>query len=484
LENDAKRAGHRDCSVLLASQDTQAARTLAETLRRAHIGFVQANTTNQALAALADSEFDVVITSEADALDDEKLARALRELCPDVPVLALSPAGQAVPPSLRPGVFDLIVQSSDEGRTIDTIRRALASSRLASAAPPKAALPALNQVPVHSAAMRGVISSLERVAPGNTTVMIRGESGTGKEVVARRLHELSRRARGPLIKVHCAGLPEQLLESELFGYERGAFTGAHARKPGRVELAERGTLFLDEIGEISAAVQVKLLRLLQDREYERLGGTCTLVADVRFVVATHRNLELMVQTGAFREDLYYRLNVVRLDLPPLRHRREDIQPLARHFCGEVARETGREICLSPGALARIGRADWRGNVRELRNVIERLVVMADAETISEQDVQLEQERGLGLVGGGEARAESSVISLEVALQRAERHALEKALRKASGNRALAARILGVSRRALFYKLREHGITSTVSSDGARVSGLEAPASTNSPNGSP
>jgi two-component system, NtrC family, response regulator AtoC len=480
LENDAKRAGDRDCSVLLVSQDTQAARTLAETLRRAHIGFVQANTTNQALAAIADSEFDVVIISEADALDDERLARSLRELCPNVPVLALSPEGQAVPPSVRPGVFDLIVQSSDEASTIDTIRRALASSRLASAAPPKAALPALNQVPVHSAAMRGVISMLERVAPSNTTVMIRGESGTGKEVVARRLHELSPRARGPLIKVHCAGLPEQLLESELFGYERGAFTGAHARKPGRVELAERGTLFLDEIGEISGAVQVKLLRLLQDREYERLGGTRTLVADVRFVTATHRNLELMVQTGAFREDLYYRLNVVRLDLPSLRHRREDIEPLARHFCGEVARETGRQMCFSPGALARIGRADWRGNVRELQNVIERLVVMADADTISEQDVQLEQERGL--VGGVAERIESSVISLKVALQRAERHALEKALSKASGNRALAARILGVSRRALFYKLREHGITSSVSSDGARVPEVPAPASTNSPTG--
>lgn len=458
LENDAKRAGDRDCSVLLASQDTQAARALAETLRRAHIDFLQANTTSQALAALADGEFDVVVTSEADDVEhDETLARSLRELCPDVPVLALSPEGQAVPPSVRPGAFDLIVQPSDEASTIDTIRRALASTRLASAAPPMAALPALNQVPVHSAAMRDVISMLERVAPGNTTIMIRGESGTGKEVVARRLHELSPRARGPLIKVHCAGLPEQLLESELFGYERGAFTGAHARKLGRVELADRGTLFLDEIGEISGAVQVKLLRLLQDREYERLGGTRTLVADVRFVTATHRNLELMVQTGAFREDLYYRLNVVRLDLPALRQRREDIEPLARHFCREVARETGRQMCLSPGALARIGRANWRGNVRELQNFIERLVVLADADTISEQDVQLEEERGVGLVGGGEAPVESSVTSLEVALQRAERHALEKALRKASGNRTLAARILGVSRRALFYKLREHDI---------------------------
>lgn len=446
--------------MLLAGQDTQAARALTETLRRAQIGFLRANTTNQALAALADSEFDVVITSDADDLEHyENLARALRELCPEVPLLALFPEGHAAPPAVLPGAFDLILHPSDEASTIDTIRRALASVRSAQAAPPLAALPALNQVPVHSAAMRDVISLIERVAPGNTTVMIRGESGTGKEVVARRLHELSPRAHGPLIKVHCAGLPEPLLESELFGYERGAFTGAHARKLGRVELADGGTLFLDEIGEISGAMQVKLLRLLQDREYERLGGTRTLVANVRFVAATHRNLELMVQTGAFREDLYYRLNVVRLNLPSLRQRREDIEPLARHFCREVARETGRQMCLSPGALARIGRADWRGNVRELQNFIERLVVMADADgdAISEQDVQLEQERGLGLLVGGEDRVESSVTSLDVALRRAERHALEKALRKAAGNRTLAARILGVSRRALFYKLREHNI---------------------------
>jgi two-component system, NtrC family, response regulator AtoC len=455
LEGDSRRVV--DCAVLLAGQATRAARVLAETLRRARIGFVQANTTSETLAALADGEFDVVITAEAnDPEHDEKLARTLSVLCPDVPVLALPPEGQCEPSLVRAGAFDLIVQPSDQGSTIDTIRRALASARSARAAPPAAVLPALNQVPVHSVTMRNVISILERVAPGNATVMIRGESGTGKELVARRVHELSPRARGPLVKVHCAGLPEQLLESELFGYERGAFTGAHARKVGRVELADRGTLFLDEVGEISAAMQVKLLRLLQEREYERLGGTRTLVADVRFVAATHRNLELMVQTGAFREDLYYRLNVVRLDLPSLRQRREDIEPLARHFCGEVAKEAGRQVCLSPGALARIARAEWRGNVRELHNFIERLVVLADAGTISEQEVQLQQELGLGLVGGEEQR-ESSVTSLDVALQRAERHALEKALRKASGNRALAARILGVSRRALFYKLREHDI---------------------------
>ena len=305
--------------------------------------------------------------------------------------------------------------------------------------------------------MRTIMSLLERVAPSDATVMIRGESGTGKEVVARRLHELSGRAKGPLIKVHCAALPEQILESELFGYERGAFTGAHNRKPGRVELAEHGTLFLDEIGDISLSVQVKLLRLLQDREYERLGGTRTLAANVRFVTATHRNLEQMVRAGSFREDLYYRLNVVRLDLPPLRERRDDIEALATHFCRQTNRETGRNVEIAPDALARIVRAQWRGNVRELQNFIERLVVLTESALVSDQDVRVEQERALGNLGLSEPSAESSVISLDAALRRAERHALEKALRKSSGNRTLAARILGVSRRALFYKLREHDI---------------------------
>jgi two-component system response regulator AtoC len=216
-------------------------------------------------------------------------------------------------------------------------------------------------------------------------------------------------------------------------------------------------LFLDEIGEISMSVQVKLLRLLQDREYERLGGTRTLPADVRFVTATHRNLEQMVRRGAFREDLYYRLNVVRLDLPPLRDRRDDIEPLARHFCRQTSAQTGRNVELTPGAMARVVQGAWRGNVRELQNVIERLVVLSEGSLVSEKDFLLEQEHALGPTGVGDLGVESSVTSLDVALRRAEQQALEKALRKAGGNRALAARILGVSRRALFYKLREYDL---------------------------
>jgi two-component system response regulator AtoC len=445
--------------VLLASADTQAARALAETLRRAQIGFIQAKTPAEALSRLAEGEFDVVIAGASDdARQRSDLLERLSELSPELAVLGLL-EGEEHAGSSRLGAtaFDFIARPLDEESTRDTVLRALRAARLSQARPAATPLPSLNDVLVRSPAMRSSMALLERVAPSDATVMIRGESGTGKEVVARRLHELSGRAHGPLIKVHCAALPEQILESELFGYERGAFTGAHARKPGRVELAERGTLFLDEIGEISMSVQVKLLRLLQDRQYERLGGTKTLSADVRFVTATHRNLEQMVRRGTFREDLYYRLNVVRLDLPPLRDRRDDIEPLARHFCALANRASGRSVSLSPEALARIVRADWRGNVRELQNFVERLVVLSERDVVSEQDARLEQEHALGGLGSNDASVESSVLSLDAALRRAERHALEKALRKAGGNRALAARILGVSRRALFYKLREYDI---------------------------
>lgn len=447
-----------DCSVLLASADTKAARELAELLRRASVEVVRANTTAEALSELEGGAFDMVIASQTEEARDDGLLDRLGAICPEVPLLSFSSGDARTKVPVAAAAFGAIESPFDPVTTLEAVRRALAVSRYAQRLPPVAPLPALNEVPVRSAAMLGAISILQRVAPGNATVMIRGESGTGKEVVARRLHALSPRAAGPLVKVHCAALPEQILESELFGYERGAFTGAHARKPGRVELAEHGTLFLDEIGEISPVVQVKLLRLLQDREYERLGGTRTLSADVRFVTATHRNLERMVEAGTFREDLYYRLNVVRVDLPPLRQRREDIGALAQHFCREVAEGAGKEVSISTSALARIVNSEWRGNVRELQNFIERLVVLSDGATIDEHAVVAEQRRTLGVASDVETRAESSVISLDVALRRAELHALEKALRKARGNRTLAARILGVSRRALFYKLREHGIT--------------------------
>jgi two-component system response regulator AtoC len=311
--------------------------------------------------------------------------------------------------------------------------------------------------------MRALNALLLKAANGMATVLVRGESGSGKELVARQVHELSPRRSGPFIKVHCAALPDNLLESELFGYERGAFSGATARKPGRVEVAQGGTLFLDEIGDITPAIQVKLLRVLQDRQFERLGGNETLNADVRFVVATHRDLEKMVKAGEFRQDLFYRLNVVSLRVPSLAERREDIETLAYHFCETLGKKNGRpRVALDADALELLRNASWPGNVRELQNFIERLIVLAESPRISSKEVQTELNARRGAPADlGPApesvNLEASVELLASAVQTAERRALEKALRKAGGNRSIAARLLGISRRALYYKLGEHGL---------------------------
>ncbi|HLV66652.1 MAG TPA: sigma 54-interacting transcriptional regulator, partial [Polyangiaceae bacterium] len=303
--------------------------------------------------------------------------------------------------------------------------------------------------------MAEAVATAERAARSMTTLLIRGESGVGKEVLARYVHARSPRAHRPFVKVHCASLPEAILESELFGYEKGAFTGAGARKPGRFELAEGGTIFLDEIGDVSPAVQVKLLRAVQDREYERLGGTDVLRADVRIITATHRNLERMVKNGEFRQDLYYRLNVLRITVPPLRSRPSDVERLALKFCARFASANGRSVRLGREALDALRSAPWPGNVRQLQNVIERLVVLSDAHVVDASDVRRELERDT--FAAQDEGTEMSAVELGAAVRKAERRALKRALERSGGNRALAARLLGVSRRTLFYKLREHAI---------------------------
>ncbi len=315
-----------------------------------------------------------------------------------------------------------------------------------------------------SKAMGAVRDLIRRAAPGRATILVRGESGTGKELVARALHASSDRSTGPFVKIHCAALPDTLLESELFGYEKGAFTGATARKPGRVELAAGGTLFLDEIGDITGSVQVKLLRLLQDRAFERLGGTQTLDADVRFVAATHRDLERMVKNGEFREDLFYRLNVVPLWLPPLRARRGDIARLASHFCAVFSAANHKpDVTLGPDALAVLSKERWPGNVRQLQNFVERLVVLGEPGPIGSDDIKRELRQRQPFVTQAATAAQtnaslaSEVIPLQVEVRKAERRAIQRALAQSDGNRSVAARLLGISRGTLYNKLQEHGL---------------------------
>jgi DNA-binding NtrC family response regulator len=314
-----------------------------------------------------------------------------------------------------------------------------------------------------SAAMKDVFATIRKVAASNATVLVRGETGTGKELVARALHETSPRKAEPFVRVHCAALPENLLESELFGYEKGAFTGATQQKPGRIELAHKGTLFLDEIGDISPAVQVKLLRVLQERELERLGGTKTVRVDIRVVAATHRDLEKMIASGEFREDLFYRLNVVPLVIPPLRDRSDDIARLTHHFVAELGPSCGRgAMKIADDAVALLEKQPWPGNVRQLQNFVERLVVLSDDATITRADV----ERELGRIPKPSDRPPAAVsapsnasadLSLDSRRRESEKEALVNALAQSGNNRTRAARLLEVSRRTLYNKLREHGL---------------------------
>jgi two-component system NtrC family response regulator/two-component system response regulator HydG len=301
-----------------------------------------------------------------------------------------------------------------------------------------------------SAPMARVFDAVRQVAPSRATVLITGESGTGKELVASAIHEGSPRAGGPFIKVHCAALAESVLESELFGHEKGAFTGAVARRDGRFSLAHEGTLFLDEIGEISPAIQVKLLRFLQEREFERVGGDRPIQVDVRVIAATNRDLPAMVRDGRFREDLYYRLNVVGIEMPPLRDRRDDIPALAQHFLDRFVADNGKPLAgIAADALAALCAWDWPGNVRELENAVERAVVMTAGPRVTLRDLPPS-------VGGIAARPDADGVSIPGAsMYEIERHAILKTLEATRGSTSKAAEVLGISVRSIQYKLQEY-----------------------------
>jgi DNA-binding NtrC family response regulator len=307
-------------------------------------------------------------------------------------------------------------------------------------------------VVARSVKMQEVLATVERVAPTNSTVLLGGESGVGKDLIARAIHEKSRRAGGPFIKINSTAIPENLLESELFGYERGAFTGANASKPGKFELADKGTLFLDEIGDVPPAIQVKLLRVLQEREFERLGGTKTVKVDVRLIAATNRDLREALEQGTFREDLYYRLNVVPIDIAPLRQRKEDIPDLVNLFVSRFAGDSGKPVeSITPEAMQILVNYHWPGNVRELQNIIERACALAKGTVLVAADIHLD------LRPPKAANGASGFLPEGMTLEHWEDEMIREALRRANGNKSQAARLLGLSRNALRYRLSKIGI---------------------------
>jgi transcriptional regulator with PAS, ATPase and Fis domain len=300
--------------------------------------------------------------------------------------------------------------------------------------------------------MQEVLALVERVAATPSTVLIGGESGVGKDLIAHLIHQRSSRSSGPFVKINSTAIPENLLESELFGYEKGAFTGAVTSKPGKFELADKGTLFLDEIGDVPPATQVKLLRVLQEREFERLGGTRTVKVDVRLIAATNRDLRAALEQGTFREDLYYRLNVVPIDVPPLREHKEDIPDLANLFLSRLAQKSQKKLeGIKPEAVRRLMDFHWPGNVRELENIVERACALAPGPFIELSDIQMDH------VVSRNHSGQSPLLPEGKTLDQWEDELIREAYRRANGNKSEAARMLGLSRNALRYRLEKIGI---------------------------
>jgi len=318
-----------------------------------------------------------------------------------------------------------------------------------------------------SAAMREIFQIVERVGPTRTTVLIAGESGVGKDMIARAIHQHSTRSVHQFVKINCTALPENLMESELFGYEKGAFTGATVSKPGRFELADKGTVFLDEIGDVPGNIQVKLLRILQERQFERLGSNLTRNVDVRVVAATNVDLRAALEEGRFREDLYYRLNVVPINVPPLRERKEDIPFLAMHFVKKISEDLGTgSRSLNPAAMDRLVSHQWPGNVRELENTIERSMVLSSSEVLQPADIRIEAPRHYHATN---TPHQLPVLPEGETLDHWEQMIIREALNSAGNNKSQAARKLGLTRNALRYRLSQMGIESAASDDAEPLS---------------
>ncbi|MEO7112853.1 MAG: sigma-54 dependent transcriptional regulator [Polyangiaceae bacterium] len=460
--------------VLIVDDEPNLRKILSAQLSRDGYDVLTAEDGEQGLQILREHHIDLVVTDlKMPKVDGMALMReALRE-DPELPIVMITAHGtvDTAVEALKLGAFDYLTKPFDKDEVRQIVAKALKARQLAGteASPsPKTAETRFGIIG-NSAGLNELYAVLERVADTPTTVLITGESGTGKELVARALHDHSSRNDKPFIKVNCAAIPKELLESELFGYERGAFTGAVSSKPGRFELANAGTLFLDEIGEIPVEMQVKLLRALQESEFERVGGIKTIRVDVRLVAATNRDLKKLIANGSFREDLFYRLNVVPIRLPALRERASDIPLLVEHFLLKFNERLKKHVVgADPEAIELLQAYGWPGNIRELENVVERAVLFCDAQNLRVEDLPVEV-RG-GSAGGSitppptEAEMQAALSGegglkehVKVAMNRLERELVGRALQQTGGNVTHAARLLKISRKGLQLKMKELGL---------------------------
>jgi DNA-binding NtrC family response regulator len=435
---------------------------------------IEARDEAEALHQLQQSRPAVVLTDlKLPAGDGFSVLRAAKELDPELQVVVMTAYGsiQDAVTAMREGAMDFLAKPVDPDHLLLMVERAIAQRRMLSdyilLKEEMAERRGAPRIIGEDGKLRHVLQQLHRAAATDATVLLEGESGTGKELFARGLHALSPRAEGPFVAINCAAIPDTLLETELFGHEKGAFTGAAARKPGRFEMAHRGTLFLDEIGDLPLALQAKILRALEEKRFERVGGTQSLHVDVRVVAATNRNLKQRVAERQFREDLYFRLSVFPIQIPPLRERTKDVVILARHFVDRFCRDLNKKsLTLAPAALDELHTYGWPGNVRELQNCIERAVILCEGDTIHPRHLNLSFRQPAAAAAAATPWEQIDLSgTMSDALRRVtaevERRKIEQALRESAGNKQRAADALQVSYKTLLQKLKEHGISEDV-----------------------
>ena len=441
-------------TLLVVDDESPNRVTLERLLGREGFTVLQSESGRDALEVVRQGGIDLVLTDlMMPGMSGIELLKAVRALDPGIEVVVMTAYGkvEVAVEAMKEGAYDFLTKPLKRVDLIRCIRKALERQALQQEnrhLKQQLAVVGKGEIIGRSETIRTLLDEVELVAPADATVLISGESGTGKGRLAKLIHQMSRRSSQQMVTINCAAIPENLLESELFGYEKGAFTGAESRKKGRFDLARKGTLFLDEVTEMSTATQVRLLRVLQDGEYERVGGTETLHADVRIVAATNRDIETEVSEGRFREDLFYRLNVIRLSVPPLRQRNGDIPLLAQHFLHKCMRKNDKSLAgITNPALKALGNWTWPGNVRELENAIERAVVLCRGDQIDLHDLP-------PAIGENTGSHKQLTFTVGTPLKTVERRMIEETLRSCGGDKSLAASLMGITARTIYRREAE------------------------------
>lgn len=457
--------------ILIVDDEKNMRWAISRALEKEGYEILQASNGQEGIEAFERHRPDVMLLDlKMPVMDGMEALKTIRETNTTTPVLMLTAHGtmETAIEAMKRGAMDYLSKPFDVEELKVQIRKALHVNELEEQVvylKETTAFETGNVVIGNSQPMKELMTMVERVAATPATILIQGESGTGKEIIAHLVHHNSPRRDKPFIKVNCGAIPETLIESELFGHEKGAFTGAVSRKVGKFERARGGTILLDEIGELSLSMQVKLLRVVQDKEIERVGGSETVSVDARVIAATNRQLKKMTEEGTFREDLYYRLNVIPLHIPPLRDRKEDIPGFVHHFMKVFCSEMGRKLMtLSPKAMAQLVNHPWKGNVRELENYIERLVILSPTDDVQEVDLPISgttDASGTPDTSGISDTPKDSGIQLPeegISLDELEKDLILQALEKTGNNQTKSAQLLGISRHTLMYRMDKHGIS--------------------------